>query len=189
MGRINRNRTKKRRGAALLPASLAVFTVLGAACGESGAYFTAYHTARWEQGLALGTETKLEEEYRNGRKTVVIENTGETECFVRVKAFAGSQTALSYEGSGWREGAGGCWYYDRVLQPAGSGAGSLTEPLDIIVGLPEPPGEWETFPEAVRNVVVIQESSQVFYREHNGSMEPWADFDLSASEEGKGDAE
>lgn len=186
MGRMNRNKTANRQNAALVPASLALAVILGAAGGESGAYFTAYHTACWEQGLRLGAETEIAEEYGEGRKTVVIENTGGTECFVRVKAFAGSRVSLSFAGSGWSEGADGYWYYDGILKPGeGTMRGDKTEPLYITVGLPELSGG-EDFAQLVQNVAVVQECAQAFYRDHDGEEEPYAEWTLSIIEEGEG---
>lgn len=185
-----RKREKVRMASVAAVSSLAVLAVLAASPGEASAYFTAYDTARWEQGLALGSQTEITEEYEDGVKTVVITNTGETECFVRVKVFKGSQIDLTIAGDGWKEEkADGYWYYQEILPPK-AGENSKTKPLTITVNLSKAPvggGDGDA-PTYDQNVVVIEECAQVFYRDNadGTGQEPYADWNLSISATGEG---
>ena len=185
-----RKREKVRMASVAAVSSLAVLAVLAASPGEASAYFTAYDTARWEQGLALGSQTEITEEYKDGVKIVTIQNTGETECFVRVKIFHGSQVGLTIagDGDGWNQGADGYWYYQGILSP-GTGENSKTKPLRITVDLSKAPvggGDGDA-PTYDQNVVVIEECAQVFYQDKaDGTQEPYAVWNLSISATGEG---
>lgn len=186
-----KNRTISRTVAAFAVSSLAVMAVFAASPRESAAYFTAYDTAEWEQKLGLGSETEIIESYENGVKTVVIENTGETECQVRVKIFAGSQVGLTIAGDGWSENmADGYWYYTPFLKPkTAPETEKTTAPLKITVDLSKAPtgGEGEDAFVYDQNVVVIQECAQVFYRDkEDGTQEAYAAWDLSMETQGEG---
>lgn len=189
MRRFDLRKREKARIAAAAVSSLAVMAVLAAAPGETSAYFTAYHTVQWEQELALGSRTEITEEYDNGVKTVTIANTGETECFVRVKVFAGSQVTLKIEGDSWAQGEDDYWYYGEVLMP-GTSDGGRTKPLKITVDLPKTPvgGGEDDVPIYDQNVVVVQECVQAFYRDKadGTGQEPYADWKLSISATGEG---
>ena len=187
-----KNRKKAHSVAAAAVSSLAVAAVLMSTPGESSAYFTAYHTTQWEKALAVGSQTEITEEYDKdtGVKTVTIQNTGETECFVRVKIFHGSQVGLTIagDGDGWNQGADGYWYYQGILSP-GTGENSKTKPLRITVDLSKAPvggGDGDA-PTYDQNVVVIEECAQVFYQDKaDGTQEPYAVWNLSISATGEG---
>ena len=64
----------------------------GISAGTAMAYFTTYTQVSGTVPLSLGEiETIPDEEVTDWEKRVTIENTGDMECFVRVRAFAGSQ--------------------------------------------------------------------------------------------------
>ena len=89
--------------------------------GGAMAYFTTYSTASGSVQMNMGfTQTIPHEEVDSRGKHVSVENTGDYDCFVRVRAFAPSDITLSYqpENSGWTDGGDGFWYYDQIL-PAG----------------------------------------------------------------------
>ena len=85
--------------------------LLGSAgAGQAMAYFTTYVTAAGGHPVTLGYETQIEEEVENMTKHIVIANTGESDCYVRVKVFSGSQFPVSFsqEADGpWRTTATG----------------------------------------------------------------------------------
>ena len=80
-------------------------------------YFTTYVSASGGRNVALGESTYLEEDVKPEggtlRKEVQVLNTGETDCYIRVKVFAGSQVnqtekqpAISITGAGGGEHTG-----------------------------------------------------------------------------------
>lgn len=140
--------------------------------GSAMAYFTSYSTAEVSVKINMGfTETVPHEEVDSGGKHVTIENTGDYDCFVRVKAFAPVELTYSAPDGGWSEGEGGYWYYDEIL-PAGQ---TTTKELNITYEFPEGEEKPEEF-----NVIVIQECSPVLYDE-NGN--PYADWNRVVSSE------
>ena len=71
--------------------------------GGAMAYFTTYSTASGSVQMNMGfTQTIPHEEVDSRGKHVSVENTGDYDCFVRVKAFA--PVALTYlaPDGGWR---------------------------------------------------------------------------------------
>lgn len=142
--------------------------LLGSAgAGQAMAYFTTYVTAAGGHPVALGYETRIEEEVENMTKHIVIANTGESDCYVRVRVFSGSQFHVSMTpGDGWSDGGDGFWYYDGIL-PVGE---KTSELLAAIEDIPE--DYEETF-----NIIVVQECTPVLYGEDG---QPYADWDRKA---------
>lgn len=94
-------------------------------------------------------------------KHIVLTNTGESDCFVRVKVFAGSQITLTMSGSSWNQGEDGYWYYSDIVPVSGN-----TEELLAQIAIPE---EYkESF-----NVVVVQECTPVLYEEDGTPYADW----------------
>ena len=90
-------------------ASAAFLLAAGVSVGTAAAYFTTYATASGGVQINLGfTTTVPEETVSNWTKHVKVTNTGDHECYVRVKAFAGEayQKGLSYsdEDGKWTPG-------------------------------------------------------------------------------------
>ena len=89
-------------------------------------------------------------------------NTGDYDCYVRVKALAGSkyQDGLQYSDSDgkWTPGEDGYYYYSDPIAP-----GESTSVLDIRIDSKES--------DASFNVVVVQESTKVLYNENNERMQ------------------
>ncbi|MCQ5187630.1 hypothetical protein NE581_10835, partial [Streptococcus parasanguinis] len=70
-----------------------------------------------------------EEKVSDWTKHIVIKNTGDYECYVRVKVFAGEkyQDGLQYQGSQkWSPGENGYYYYSDIVP-----AGGETEELQV----------------------------------------------------------
>ena len=129
------------------------------------AYFTTYTAASGGVTLNMGfSETIPKEDFSNWTKHVSVENTGDYDCYVRVKALAGSkyQDGLQYSDSDgkWTPGEDGYYYYSDLIAP-----GESTSVLDIRIDSKES--------DASFNVVVVQESTKVLYNENN---EPYADW-------------
>lgn len=151
--------------------TLAALTLTaGLSVGSAMAYFTTYATAAGSAQLKLGsTVTKIDETVTEWTKHITISNTGNFDCYIRVKAFAGEvyQERLVFsDASGkWTPGADGFWYYSDIL-PVGSSSEELLIKIDNLE-------KEENF-----NVIVVQECTPVAYDE---SGSPYADWDYVAS--------
>lgn len=115
----------------LLPAALAFALVLGSAAAPSASYFTTYVTASGSKALVLrDTRIDIDETPSANTKDVRIDNTGETECYVRAQVFCAhmeQEGTLTFsepgDGAGsWTRGADGYWYYSLPLPVGGSSA-------------------------------------------------------------------
>lgn len=129
--------------------------IFAASAEKSQAYFTAYAVASGSFSVLAEMDTQLQEEFEGQVKTVRVENTGQTDCYVRVRAFSGSGIELVYEGDGWVKGAGDYWYYGEPLA-----AGKLTKPLAITIKKAEDTALPEEF-----EVAVVEEYTPVLYRD------------------------
>ena len=142
------------------------------AVGSAYAYFTTYSEAKGNVVFQMGeTQTKPHEEVKEGKKIVSIENTGDYDCYIRVKAYAGNNYNLSYAdgGSGkWYDGGDGYWYYKDILE-----AGSTSE--TVLVNIPKELLE-DITDEKDLNVIVIQECTPVQYDDDG---EPYADWNVT----------
>lgn len=129
------------------------------------AYFTANASASGGRSISLGSQTEITEEFSDWTKHIVIGNTGNNDCYVRVKVFSGSQFSINFsqpEGNAWSEGEESYWYYNEIVP-----AGEQTSVLDAKINVPE---EYkDNF-----NVVVIQECTPVLYREDGSPYADWS---------------
>lgn len=154
----------------LAAAALALTGTL--AVGSAYAYFTTYSEAKGNVVFELGeTRTEPHEEVKGGKKIVSIENTGDYDCYIRIRAYAGNNYNLTYEDGGsrkWYDGKDGYWYYRDILT-----VGSFSEKVNVIL-----PQELlkDVTDEKDLNVIVIQECTPVQY-DDNG--EPYADWDVT----------
>lgn len=141
-----------------------VVLVLSISVGSTMAYFTTYAEAKGGHTLLLGHETKTKETFSNWTKHIVLTNTGKRDCFVRLKAFCGSELELIYsdENGKWELHDDGYYYYTDVVP-----VGADTLPLDIKIQIPE--GYTTDF-----NVVVVQECTLALY---DGDT-PYADWSI-----------
>lgn len=142
------------------------------------AYFTTYVSSAGGGTVNLGSSTLIHEDpVVNMTKKIMVENTSENECFVRVKVFSGDivdfhQTFSQEEGeSNWTEGDDGYWYYNQILggKKPEDETGPVTEVLNVEIDVPEG-YDREDF-----NVVVIQECVPVFYDDEG---RPYADWNV-----------
>ena len=137
--------------------------------GSAMAYFTTYSSAKGSVQMHMGfTETIPHEDVDSKGKHITIENTGDYDCFVRVRAFAPSEIALTYQSEdfGWTDGGDGFWYYDEILP-----AGEMTK-TKLNVSYTFPKAEDEDSPESF-NIVVIQECTPVLYKADGTAYADW----------------
>ena len=147
----------------LLVTAAAVLT-LAAGAQTALAYFTTYATAKGGYTIRLGETTAIEENFANWTKKIQVSNTGSLPCYVRVKAFCGSNYTLTFAGDGWTQGADGYWYYNAIVP-----AGDVSSELDIAIGN-TPVGEAEAF-----NVIVVQEAAAVRYNADGSAYADWSE--------------
>ena len=149
----------------------AAFTLAaGVSVGGTMAYFTTYITASGGAEIKLGTSTIVpDEEVVNMEKQIAVKNTGDFDCFVRVKVFAGDkyQPGLKFtpdaEGT-WSQGDDGYYYCSQIV-PKGGVSNTFTVKIDDMDS------------EDDFNVIVVQECTAVLYDE-NGK--PYADWNRIA---------
>ena len=144
------------------------------AVGSAMAYFTTYSTAGGGVKMNMGfTKTVPKEDVDENGKHITIENTGDYDCFVRVKAFAPVELTYNAPYGGWTAGDKGYWYYDKVLP-----AGKKTETeLNIKYTFPSGDDKPEEF-----NVVVIQECTPVLYDESGNPVYDFKDDSTQTTE-------
>jgi predicted ribosomally synthesized peptide with SipW-like signal peptide len=109
---------------------IAIALVLSLSVGLTMAYFSDYNGAKGGKGIALGGKTELHDDYDKSQKTVVIENTGETDVIVRVAVYApivNETQTVTVSGDNWAkvgEGDTAYWYYTEVI-PVGKSSSPL----------------------------------------------------------------
>lgn len=165
---------------------MALVLLAGSALKDSLAYFTTYTTTRGSCRLTFKPSTDIEEEVEGWLKKITITNTGDTDCFVRVRAIFGDFILIDKEEEELKDGVahwekdGDWWYYDVPLKP-----GESTSLLKI---------SFTTTREAMEdlkidnfNVVVVQESTPVLYRANaDGTYTPYADWSKAKQSEEAG---
>ena len=156
---------RKMNKKSLCLAAAALTLTAGISAGTAMAYFTTYTEASGGVTLDMGfSKTVPNEEFSNWTKHVSVENTGDYDCFIRVKALSGAkyQDGLQYSDSDgkWTPGEDGYYYYSDPIAP-----GKSSSVLDIKIDSKETEDSF--------NVVVVQESTKVLYNEDN---KPYADW-------------
>lgn len=145
-------------------AAAAVVLAGGLQLPEALAYFTTHVEAKggYEVSVEGGSST-IEEDVKNMTKSITLTNSGNCDCYVRVKVFAGSQVGIRYSGSSkWSQRSDGYWYYSDIV-PAGGKTAVLEAKIEVAKDFQE------TF-----DVIVIQETTPVLYHS-DGS--PYADWE------------
>lgn len=138
--------------------------------GSAMAYFTTYATTSGGATISLGSTTIIpNEEVVGMEKRISVENTGDYECFVRAKVFAGDkyQDGLVFtpdEAGTWSLGEDGYYYCSAVI-PAGGSSETFRVKIDTMDS------------EDDFNIIVVQECTAVLYDE-NGN--PYADWNRIA---------
>ena len=166
---------KKKNIKTICLTAAALVLTAGVTVGSAMAYFTTYTEAVGGVTLDLGfTKTEIGEEVVDGKKEIVLLNTGDYDCYVRLKVLTGDayKKDIKYsepDNAGkWTPGtaAEGYYYYADILAP-----GESTSQLDVSFAFPE--GEAP----ADFNVIIIQESTPVLY---DAVGEPYADWNGKA---------
>ncbi len=140
--------------------------------GDAMAYFTTYVSSAGGGTVSLGTSTLIHEDpVVNMTKQIMVENTSENPCFVRVGVFSGSIIRFSQaEGeSNWSEGDDGYWYYGPILEGKSPDeeTGPMTEVLNVEIDVPE------GYDRDDFNVVVVQECTPVVYDDEGRPSADW----------------
>lgn len=142
----------------MLAVVLVVGLLLGSSINSAMAYFTTYTSAKGGIKIALGDSTTITEEFKDWKKTIKIENTGQMDCYVRAKVLAGEQYTIKAEGSNWSQGRDGYWYYANPVAP-----GEQTEALTASIQVPK--NLATSF-----DVVVVQECTPVIYDQNGEAL-------------------
>ena len=145
-----------------------IFTV---GIGTAWGYFTTYAVAKGGYTIHLGDQTEIFEPFSNQAKHVQIYNEeGSEPVYVRVKAFSGDDSILSYENEegGWilTPDSDGFYRYDGVVP-----GGDNTTELAVRVDFPSDSEDGDHF-----NVVVVYETLPVQYRS-SGDIIPASEID------------
>lgn len=134
--------------------------------GSAFAYFTTYSTASGTVELNMGfTETIPHEEVDSAGKHVTIENTGDYDCYVRVRAFAPFECTYSAPNGDWTDGGDGFWYYTPILAPGETSS-------ELLASFEYPVNEGEEQTEEF-NIVVIQECTPIVYDDDGNPGANW----------------
>lgn len=139
-----------------------LFLLSGINIGISRAYFTAYTKINGVYNVVYVPPVPTpEENLKPNGKEIAIKNTGERECWGRVKIIAPEGFEVKFDsGENWRQD-GEYWYYSEIIYP-----GKLSSLLKVSF----------TGPNADEyNVIVIEECVPVLY-DKNGKALPadWA---------------
>ena len=136
MKRFMKNKTVWLTAAAVIMAGS--MTIHGAL-----AYFTANASAQGGHPISLGAKTEITEDFSDWTKHIVIANTGENDCYVRVKVFSGSQFEVEFSGEdgAWSQGDDEYWYYSSIV-PAGGSTSELLATINVPEGFEDRLFKW-----------------------------------------------
>lgn len=158
---------KKRFSKNFCLAAAALTLTAGISVGSAMAYFTTYATASGGAVISLGSTTIVpEEEVVGMEKRISVKNTGDYECFVRVKVFAGDkyQPGLVFipdQAGTWSQGEDGYYYCSQVIP-----AGGVSETFRVKIDTMDSEDDF--------NVIVIQECTAVLYDENGNPYADWS---------------
>ncbi|OUN25288.1 hypothetical protein [Blautia sp. An81] len=109
--------------------AVCLLVVIGA--GATIAYYSAYTQALTNTFSGSNIDTEIEEETGiNGKKAPSIENTGASECIVRMRVNISPENAgvvLNYDTTNWKAGGDGFYYYQGVLPVDGKTEALFTQ--------------------------------------------------------------
>ena len=143
------------------------------------AYFTGTASASGGQTVTFGYASEAEEQVSGLTKTVTLRNTGETNVFVRARAFAGEQYTLQYEDiEGWTLDEKGWYVYNKLVAPGKSAVFKVT-----VSGIPEGMQDGDSL-----NVAVVYECTPAQYKADGTAYPDWnyAYQDVTKPEGGNG---
>lgn len=174
---MEREKMKKKTIKTACLTAAALVLSAGLTVGSAMAYFTTYTVSDGGVKLHLGAvKTEIGEQVNipEKRKELQLTNTGEFDCYVRLKAVTGDayKDGIVYsepdDKGNWTPGVSseGYYYYNDILEP-----GETTTRLDVNFRFPagEEPADF--------NVIIIQECTPVLY-DKDGN--PYADWDVKA---------
>lgn len=162
----------------LLLFSAAVMLIAASFISTATAYFTASSEASGGYTVSLWGKREFHEKVEGRTKTVWIVSQGNTDCFVRARAYVTTGFDVVYDAEpGWVKGRPGFngedgtewdgWYY---YEPVLTGHGQSTTNLKCTVdNLPDDPNILDSF-----TMTVVYESVPALYHE-DGT--PYADWD------------
>lgn len=152
-------------------AAVAMMFVTGIFVDKALAYFTTYVVAQGGKTLDMGfSSTELDEKVIDGKKIVVVKNTGTADCFVRVKVFAATdyKDLINVDASNHTDwivdNTNKVYEYSKVLV-----AGGETSSLSVEIGALDTDKNTSDF-----NVIVIQESTPVLYDKDGNTYADWS---------------
>lgn len=132
------------------------------------AYFTTYVAAAGGYPITLGSKVTIKEDVEDMKKHIQLINTGQEDCYVRVKVFYSNEIKVGYVSAMdeqnqpyWKLEEDEYWYYKEIL-PIGA------ETPELVVTMEVPKELKDSF-----NVVVVQECTSVLYREDGTPYADW----------------
>lgn len=171
-GQMDKGGKRKALGTWLLLAA-AVMLVMSASMGAAWAYFTTYTAARGGMVLHMGHEEKVEEHYKDWKKTINIKSTADSRpVYIRARGYYAGEGELTYSSESGNWVMRGDWmYYTRTLSPGESLADSGDE-LVVQIPVPQNAKDKDAF-----NVIVVYETMEALYGENPSSSKPlsWDD--------------
>lgn len=171
---------KKSFNKKLCLAAAALTLTAGVSVGSAMAYFTTYATTSGGAAISLGSTTVIpQEEVVGMEKRISVKNTGDYECFVRVKVFAGDkyQPGLVFtpdEAGTWSQGDDGYYYCSEIIPPGG-----VSETFRVKIDTMDSEDDF--------NVFVIQECTAVLYDEKGNPYADWTRIADSSEESYQGE--
>lgn len=147
-----RKNNMKRVITLVLSVLFVILSIGGLRRNETGAYFSDQVSGEGSASIQLEYETKLDEVVSEGNKDITIENTGETDVWVRLRIFTGEADAVEYvyDDSKWTL-EGDWYYYNEILK-----AGEKTDSFKVNVTK-------ENVKDYNFQIIVVQECERVVY--------------------------
>jgi hypothetical protein len=139
------------------------------------AYFTSYQAASGAVEISVANpEAEISEKVSSMTKYIIITNTGDADCYIRVAAIAPEEYTLTEEESDkWTLGNDGYYYYSDPVAPQGS-----TTELKIMISgyekIVEQAKNNENYLPEDFNVIILQESTKVLYDEDGTAYPNWS---------------
>lgn len=161
-------------------AAAALTLTAGVSVGSAMAYFTTYAITEGGAAISLGSTTIVPDETVSAMtKHISVKNTGDYECFVRVKVLVSDKykdgLVFTPDDEGhWEYREDGYYYCDLVIQP-GEASPTFHVKIDNM-------DSEEDF-----NVIVVQECTAVLYDENGNPYADWNRIADSSSSEYNGE--
>ena len=171
----------------------AIALTAGVTVGKAMAYFTTYVEADGSAQVSLDfPNVEVEEKVSDMTKSITLKNTGEYDCYMRVKVLAGEayQDLLTCNGANWEKNETDGYYYYGVIVPAGETAKDV---LNAVIGKKDETGTitdgiaFQAAKDGLKefNVVVAAECTPVFYDGQGNPQYSWEAAEPILSEGGE----